>query len=78
MTGLSGMTVKAILTDPVLEGATIHLPLMEVVTALENLKKMTTVMNATTTMEGVNRIAPITMDPTSANAIQITNLLWIG
>ena len=78
MAGVTGVTVQAIHTNPVLEGATIHPALMVVVTAVETVEKRATVMNAPTTMEGVNKFAPILLGPTPAHAIEITNLLRIG
>ena len=76
--GVLTALVKAVLTATVLETATIHPALMVVVTAVDTIQKRTTVMNARTTMEGVDRIASIIMGPTLAHAFQITNLQRIG
>ena len=72
--GVLTALVKAVLTATVLETATVHPPLMVVVPAVETVEKRATVMNAPTTMEGVDRIASIIMGPTPAHAFQVTNL----
>ena len=55
--GVLTALVKGIRTYPVIETATDHPPLMVVVTAVDTTEKYATVMNAPTTMEGVDRIA---------------------
>ena len=76
--GVITALVKGIRTATVLENATVHPPLMVVVTAVDTIEKYATVMNAPTTMEGVDRNASIIMGPTPAHAVQITNLQRIG